>query len=98
MGDGSDVVTDQASEAANRVNQGLVVGGAVLVGLGGLLGFAGMLLVTSAVAAAARRWMRQLERPPSDIAKRKWQQARAATSAGTQAWRSGSPAQPPASS
>ena len=98
MGDGSDVVTDQASEAANRVNQGLVVGGAVLVGLGGLLGFAGMLLVTSAVASAARRWMRQLERPPSDIAKRKWEQARAATSAGAQAWRSGSPARPPASS
>jgi hypothetical protein len=93
MGDGSDVVTGgQASQAGIRVNQGLVVGGAVLVGLGGLLGFAGMLLVTSAIASATRRWMRQLERPPTETAKLKWQQARAATTAGAEAWKSGSPA------
>jgi hypothetical protein len=91
MGDGSEVKTGQASQPRIQVSQGLVVGGAVLVGLGGLLGLTGMLLVASAVASATRRWMRQLERPPTETAKLKWQQARAATSAGTEAWRSGSP-------
>ena len=90
MANGGDAVTDQASQAGMQVNQGLVVGGAVLIGLGGLLGFSGMLLLGTAVVSATRRWMRQLERPPTEAAKRKWQQARAATTAGAEAWRSGS--------
>jgi hypothetical protein len=98
MGDGSDVVTGGMSQTGIQVNQGLMIGGAVLVGLGGLMGFAGMLLVTSAVASAARRWMRQAKRPPSETARLRWQQARAATVAGAQAWRSGSPARSSSSS
>jgi len=34
-------VTEQASQNGVQVNQGLVMGGAALIGLGGLLGFAG---------------------------------------------------------
>lgn len=89
MGDGSEVMTGQASQPRIQVSQGLVVGGAVLVGLGGLLGLTGMLLVASAVASATRRWMRQLERPPRETARLRWEQAKAATSAGAEAWRSG---------
>ena len=33
--------------------------------------------------------LNRLERPPSEIARRKWQQAKAAASAGAEAWRSG---------
>ena len=92
MANGDDLVTDQTSQAGPQVNQRLVVGGAVLVGLGGLLGCSGMLLLSSAVVSATRRWMRQLDRPPTETAKRNWQKARAATTAGAEAWRSGSPA------
>ena len=92
MANGGDVVTDQASQVGLQVNQGFVVGGAVLIGLGGLLGFSGMLLLSSAVVSATRRWIRQLDRPPTTTAKLNWQKARAATTAGAQAWRSGSPA------
>jgi hypothetical protein len=81
-----------AVNGAARLNQGLVVGGAVLIGLGGLMGLTGALLLSSAVVAATRRWIRQLERPPTEIARLKFQQARAATSAGASAWRGGPPA------
>jgi hypothetical protein len=64
----------------------------VLVGVGGLLGFIGMLLVSSAIISAARQRVNQLEQPPREIAKLKWQQARAATTAGANAWRNGPPA------
>ena len=70
-----------------RLNRRLVVGGGVLIGTGGLLGFTGMLLISSAIVSAARQTVNRLERPPSEIAKRKWQQARDATTAGAKAWR-----------
>ena len=69
-----------------------IAGGGVLLGLGGLLGFTGMLLVSSAIVSAARQRVNQLEQPPSELAKRTWQQARAATTAGATAWRNSPPA------
>jgi hypothetical protein len=70
-----------------QLNRRRISGGGVLIGIGGLLGLAGILLVGSAIVSAARQRVNQLERPPSELAKRKWQQARAATSAGAKAWR-----------
>ncbi|HEY6709099.1 MAG TPA: hypothetical protein VJB61_16075 [Actinomycetota bacterium] len=63
----------------------------MLVAFGGLLGFTGMALVTSALISAARRWVDRMEQPPSDIARRKWQQTKAAASAGAAAWRDSPP-------
>ena len=71
-----------------RSNRVLLAGG-VLAGIGGLLGCVGALLVSSALVSASRRWVRQLDPPPSAMAKVKWQQARAATTAGARAWRNG---------
>jgi hypothetical protein len=84
-------VTGQASQNGVQVNQGLVMGGAVLLRLGGLLGFAGVMLLSSAVVSATRRWLQQLERPPRETARLRLQQFRAATSAGAEAWRGGPP-------
>jgi hypothetical protein len=81
-------MTDRALETDSSTNRGLLVAGGVLVGVGGLAGFTGMLLLSSALVSATRRWVQQLEQPPSQIAKLKWQQARAAASAGAHAWRS----------
>lgn len=69
------------------------MGGGVLIGTGGLLGFTGALLLSSAVVSATRRWVNQLDQPPSELAKLKWRQTRAATTAGAKAWRSGPPTQ-----
>ena len=78
---------NEASGGEIQLNRRLIAGGGVLIGIGGLLGFIGILLVGSTIVSATRRWVGQLERPPSEIAKRKWQQARAATTAGAKAWR-----------
>ncbi|HKO84314.1 MAG TPA: hypothetical protein VJ140_07075, partial [Actinomycetota bacterium] len=57
-------------------------GGGVLVGVGGLLGLTGMVLVGSALLPVIRQWVKRLEQPPSVMARRKWQQAKVAASAG----------------
>ena len=77
-----------AQEDGVKRNRVLVAGG-VLAGIGGLLGCVGALLVSSALVSASRRWVRQLDPPPSAMAKVKGQQARAATTAGARAWRDG---------
>jgi hypothetical protein len=74
-----------------QVNRSLIVGGGILVAVGGLLGFAGMALLSSALISATRQWVDHLERPPSEMARRRWEQTKAAASAGAAAWRQGSP-------
>jgi hypothetical protein len=83
------MMSNEGSQGGTQVNRSLLVGGGVLVGIGGLLGFTGMVLVGSALLSATRQWVNQLEQPPSVMARRKWQQAKVAASAGAQAWRNG---------
>jgi hypothetical protein len=84
-------VADQTSQADIQLNRSLLVGGGVLIGLGGLLGFTGMALVGSALISATRQWVQHMERPPSEVARRRWAQTKAAASAGAAAWRNGPP-------
>ena len=82
------LVTDVGmSRPTLHLNRGMVVAGAVLIGVGGVLGATGILLGTYAVVNASRDWMSQLEVPPSEIARRKLQQARMASVAAADAWR-----------
>jgi hypothetical protein len=80
----------RAADVGIRVNKKLVIGGAVLVGIGGSLAATGVMLGSTAIASAMRQWVRQLDQPPSEMAKQKWNQARAATQAGAKAWQGGS--------
>jgi hypothetical protein len=80
----------RAADVGIRVNKKLVISGAVLVGIGGSLVATGVLLGSTAIASAMRQWVRQLDQPPSEMAKQKWNQARAATQAGAKAWQGGS--------
>jgi hypothetical protein len=82
-------MSDNTSPEGMQLNRSLLVGGGLLVGVGGLLGVTGMVLVGSALLSAIRQWVQRLEQPPSVLARRKWQQARVAASAGAKAWRSG---------
>jgi hypothetical protein len=88
-----DIVADQASQDGIQRNRGLLVAGGALVGIGGFVAFTGILLLGAAAVSATRRWVSQLERPPSEIAKLRWQQTRAAARAGAEAWRNGPPSQ-----
>ena len=80
---------NDVSQEGVRLNRSLLIGGGGLVGIGGLLAFTGMVLVGSALLSATRQWANQLEQPPSELARRKWQQAKAAATAGAGAWRNG---------
>ena len=80
-------MSSDGSPPAVQVNRSLLVGGGVLVGIGGLLGFTGMALVSSALLSATRQWVNQLQEPPRDMVRRKWRQASTAAHAGAEAWR-----------
>ena len=80
----------RAANGGVQLNKNLLISGAVLVGIGGALGAAGLLLGSTAVASAMRQWVKQLDQPPTEMAKQKWQQARAATQAGAKAWQGNS--------
>lgn len=64
----------------------LIVGGA-LVGAGVLVVFAGLAVAGVHVVSATRAWIRELEIPPSQLAKLRWEQAKAAAASGSTAWR-----------
>ncbi|MCQ4081692.1 hypothetical protein NGB36_14010 [Streptomyces sp. RB6PN25] len=76
------------SRRSLEIDTRLIAAGAVLTGVGATLAFAGMTLVGFALVTAGRRWVRQMEVPPSQLAAAKLQQAKQASQAGIQAWQS----------
>ncbi|MEU3495915.1 MULTISPECIES: hypothetical protein [Kitasatospora] len=70
-----------------QVNRGMLTAGAALTGLGAVVGLAGTVLVCTALANAGRGWVRSLETQPAELAQRTLHQARAASAAGLEAWR-----------
>jgi hypothetical protein len=60
---------------------------AVLIGLGGALGLAGVATGAAALATACRRWYSRADLTPSELARLKWEQAKAVAGASTGAWR-----------
>ncbi len=79
----------QNQPAAFQLNSGLLLTGAALAALGSMLGVAGLVISGLAVADATRRWMNSRDVPPSELARQQLAKARAATAAGTAAWRNG---------
>jgi hypothetical protein len=72
-----------------QLRSGPLITGAALVAAGGLLALAGLAISSSHVLTASRRWVREMEVPPSEVARLKWAQAKAAAAAGAGAWRNG---------
>jgi hypothetical protein len=68
------------------VNTTPIVVGAALVGAAMLMGITGILVGGTALASATRKWVRELEVPPGEVVKHKWNQTKAATTAGASAW------------
>ena len=69
-----------------QLNTTPIVVGAALIGAGLLIGFTGILVGGTALVSASRKWMRELDVPPSEVVKHKWHQTKAATTAGANAW------------
>jgi hypothetical protein len=79
------------TESSIELNRGLLVGGVVLISVGALIGLVGGIATSAAMIGAARSWARQLDEPPSAMARRRFAQARtaalASAQAGAQGWR-----------
>jgi len=63
----------------------LMIGG-TLFGVGCAMCIAGIAVSGSGLLSAIQSWVDDLERPPSEIAKGTWAQAKAAYAAGARAW------------
>jgi hypothetical protein len=81
----------QKSSSRPEFRTGPLVTGAALVGAGTLLALAGLAVGGSHLLSATRRWIREMEVPPAELAKIKWAQAKTAAAAGTAAWQNGVP-------
>jgi Mn2+/Fe2+ NRAMP family transporter len=71
-----------------QLNSTQTMVGAVLVGAGALIGLCGAIVGGHALFSASRRWFRELDVPPGEVVKHKWEQTKAATMAGAHAWHS----------
>jgi hypothetical protein len=77
-----------------QFSRGPLIASAALVGVGTVLVMAGVAVGGSHLLLATRQWVREMEVPPSEVAKLKLAQARAAAAAAANAWQNGSSAQP----
>ena len=69
------------------INRKTVLTAALLMAIGGAVGVAGLVVGCAAVVAAGRRWYARVDLRPDELARLKWEQAKAAAGAGAGAWR-----------
>jgi hypothetical protein len=76
-------------EAKEQVHfeHGPFLAGFILVGAGALLAFLGFVIGSLHSVHQGVRWVRSMDQSPSDLAKTKWSQVKAVSTAGTNAWR-----------
>jgi hypothetical protein len=70
-----------------QVRSGPLVVGGILTGIGALAAMAGMAVAGTHVVAATRAWIKELETPPGQLARLRWEQAKAAAAAAAATWR-----------
>jgi len=70
-----------------QVRSGPLVVSGVLIGIGTALAMAGVAVAGAHLASATRAWVRELETPPSQLARLKWEQAKTAAASGAATWR-----------
>jgi hypothetical protein len=70
-----------------QVRSGPLAAGGILIGIGAVAAMAGAAVAGTHVIAASRAWIRDLETPPDQLARLRWEQAKAAAAAGASTWR-----------
>ena len=77
----------QAPQAAKlEFNVEQIRAGAIMLGVGGVIAFAGAAVAGLAIAVAFQRRMQQMGVPPSELARQHWSAVRHATNAGVGVW------------
>ena len=79
----------EKSSSFPTFKSGLLITGGSLIGAGALIALAGLAVGGAHVVSATRQWIREMEVPPSELARIKWGQARNAAAAGAAAWQNG---------
>ncbi len=69
-----------------QVRSGPLMVGGVLIGIGAVVALAGAAVAGTHVLAATRAWINELETPPGQLARLKWEQAKTAAAAGASTW------------
>src|ERR1700720_4076166 len=82
-----DKTDSQPNGAWPQVRPGPLRAGGSLAAVGAVVAFAGLAVAGSHVFAATRAWVKELETPPSELARLKWEQAKTAAASGAATWR-----------
>jgi hypothetical protein len=69
-----------------EVRSGPLVVGGILIGVGAIVAMAGAAVAGTHLVAATRAWIQELETPPGELARLRWEQAKAAAAAGASTW------------
>jgi hypothetical protein len=76
----------QTDWSLDDIDRGTLLTAALITAVGGFIAMAGLSVAAAALVAASRRWYRRVDLPPHELANLKWEQAKAAASAGAGAW------------
>jgi hypothetical protein len=79
----------QTTQPKIQLNTRQIISGSILMGIGGALALAGAAMAGTALVAAYRDRVRQMEVPPSVLARQNWERAKSAAAAGVGEWRNG---------
>lgn len=75
------------SEDWPEVRSGPLIVGGILIGVGAIVAMVGVAVAGTHLITATRAWMGELETPPDQLARLKWEQAKAAATAGAATWK-----------
>lgn len=78
---------NQSTGTWPQLSSGPLITGGVFIGVGAVVALMGLAIVGSHLAAATRRWIAELEIPPGQLAKLKWEQTKSAAASGASTWR-----------
>jgi hypothetical protein len=78
-----------SSQSGNwpAVQAGPLITGGSLIGIGAAIAAVGLAVAGAHLISATRQWVNELETPPSQLAKLKWEQAKTAAASGAATWR-----------
>ena len=76
----------RATDNWPQVRSGPLKAGGILIGIGAIVAMAGAAVAGTHVLAATRAWVKELETPPGQLARLRWEQAKTAAAAGATSW------------
>jgi hypothetical protein len=82
-----DASASQPAAGWPQLSTGPLLTGGILTAVGALLALAGAAVAVTHIVTATRAWVNELEIPPDQLARLKWEQAKTAAAAGADTWR-----------